>query len=67
MMDTAEISTAPACLTLLEVVLLTVLTPAVASTLMYLPSRSSVTVREAPVAPSILVKPEDCEVDADHV
>ena len=54
-------------MTLLEVVLLTVFTPAVASTLMYLPSRSSVTVREAPVSPSILVKPEYCEVDADQV
>ena len=67
MMDTAEISTAPACLTLLEVVLFTVLTPALASTLMYLPSRSSPTTSEAPVCPSILVKPEYCEVDADHV
>ena len=66
-MDTAEISTAPACLTLLEVVLFTVLTPAVASTLMYFPSRSSVSVSVAPVAPSILVKPEDWKVDADQV
>ena len=66
-MDTAEISTAPACLTLLEVVLFTVLTPALASTLMYLPSRSSPTTSVAPVSPSILVNPEYCEVDADHV
>ena len=66
-MDTAEISTAQACLTLLEVVLLTVLTPAVASTLMYLPSRSSPTTSVAPVSPSILVKPEEEEVEADQV
>ena len=59
--------TAPALSTASPVVASTSFTPAFALTLTYLPSRASVSVREAVVAPSISAQPEYLLVDSYQV